>query len=729
MNKKTKAAKSAPSTVSTDQAGPLVKALVLGGDRAPDVSTSNVMPPEILESMFTTAGGIEPPYSMDALARLFEHSNSLRQNVDAYAVNIDGFGHTLTPLIDFDAVDADAKVADAIYQERRAAVASGAPLPNSGLYPTEQEIKETKGRLAKEMREEREWLERIFEFANDEMSFVTLRRRVRQDYEQLGNGYMEVLRNGAGEVSEFVYVPAFTVRICAQDRVTTSVKVRRKRTKFSYEWVERRKNFRRFVQIVEGRVVFFKELGDPRLMSRMTGAIFPSIEAMKAARADDGPATELMHFKIPSSRSVYGIPRWIGNLLSVIGSRQAEEVNALYFDNKGVPPLAILVSGGRIAPAAVKRLESFIENELKGKKNFHKILVIEAEGTGGSMESAGGVKIDMKPLKDAQQQDALFQEYDERNMDKVGMAFRLPRILRGDIRDFNRATGEASLDFAEQQVFGPEREEFDFVINRRVFPDLGVRFWEFKSKAPSLRDPTQLGEMIAKLTQANVLTPEEARELSEMVFNKELKNLNDPWVKQPVALTLAGIVATGSTQGAPWTGDAGPVGAQPELAGEAPAVTRTALGAVITVNEARAAHGMGPKLLPDGSPDPDGNQTIMEYQEKLKAKLQAQTGMMPGAPPGAQRTGGYTLADLMRGDGIPSGQTPKFNAAPANKALEAATFILGLREAMAKQESFEARLSLLKAKGDELREDGVLTPDYVAKVVSLADLKTLGCAS
>jgi len=37
------------------------------------------------------------------------------------------------------------------------------------------------------------------------------------------------------------------------------------------------------------------------------------------------------------------------------------------------------------------------------------------------------MKIELRPLTNAQQTDALFQNYDERNHDKVGQSFRLPR--------------------------------------------------------------------------------------------------------------------------------------------------------------------------------------------------------------------------------------------------------------------------------------------------------------
>jgi hypothetical protein len=34
------------------------------------------------------------------------------------------------------------------------------------------------------------------------------------------------------------------------------------------------------------------------------------------------------------------------------------------------------------------------------------------------------------------------------------------------------------------QVFQPEREEFDFVVNRKLLNDMGIRFWRFRSNSP-----------------------------------------------------------------------------------------------------------------------------------------------------------------------------------------------------------------------------------------------------
>jgi capsid portal protein len=215
-----------------------------------------------------------------------------------------------------------------------------------------------------------------------------------------------------------------------------------------------------------------------------------------------------------------------------------EEVNYLYFENKSVPPMALLVSGGRLSDSSVPRIERFIEENLKGKANFHKILILEADGAGSGDSRA---KIELRPLTDAQQQDALFQLYDERNIDKVGSAFRLPRLLRGESKDFNRATAESALRFAEDQVFQPERDEFDFLMNRKVLADMGIRFWRFRSQTPVTRDPERMTEMVEKLVRVGVLTPEEGRVLAGDIFNREFRKIGADWTKRPITLTLAGV--------------------------------------------------------------------------------------------------------------------------------------------------------------------------------------------
>ena len=128
--------------------------------------------------------------------------------------------------------------------------------------------------------------------------------------------------------------------------------------------------------------------------------------------------------------------------------------------------------------------------------------------------------------------------YDERNIDKVGGAFRLPRLLRGESKDFNRATAESALRFAEEQVFQPERDEFDDLINRKLLTDMGIRLWRFRSQTPVTRDPERMSVMVERLVRVGVLTPEEGRTLAGDIFNRELRKIGDDWTKRPLTLTL-----------------------------------------------------------------------------------------------------------------------------------------------------------------------------------------------
>ena len=514
----------------------IVKAMIIGADVQDPVSLPGG---EVVSRAFTEAGALAPPYEPEALVRLFEHSNSLRQNVDAYGTNIDGFGHRLEPAIDFDAENADQRIADCIFVERVAASDAGEWDKATGSEPTADEVAARRRELVQLARIEKARLDSFFASCAFDSSFVAMRRLTRQDLEVTGNAYWEVLRNGRGEIARLVYVPSYTMRLLPLDPVPVEVKETVRISPVAVEVVETRRRLRRYVQIQGGERTYFKAFGDPRTISRVTGQLHANEAAtLERAREGDGPATEILHFAIPSSRSPYGVPRWIGALLSVLGSRSMEEVNLDYFEAKSVPPLALLVSGARLAEQSIPRIERFLEENIKGKKNFHKILVIEAEGAGGDGSRA---KVEFQPLTSAQQQDQLFSEYDRRNMDKVGGAFRLPRILRGESSELNRSLAEASLRLAEDQVFQPERDEFDHIINHKLLADMGARFWTFRSQTPVTRDPERLTDMVEKLVRVGVLTPEEGRLLASDIFNREFAKLRAPWVKLPITLTLAGL--------------------------------------------------------------------------------------------------------------------------------------------------------------------------------------------
>jgi len=495
---------------------------------------------------------VPPPYSPDRLLQIIENSSCLPQNIEAYVTNIDGLGHRLEPVVDLDSDEAREHVREAMWIDRVdqhvGTDAATDARPTDSEYdvesPSDEEVDALVARLKRAARVERARLTTFIDFANPNGSFTQLRRETRGDIESVGNAYWEVLRDARGRVARLVRVPPSTMRITALEKTPVEVEDRVPVGLTRWETLKQHRFFRRFVQVTEGTsrsVVWFKQFGDPRVVSRVTGAVYKDDAALKSAEPLGSAANEMIHFTIGRGGGGYGIPRWIGVLLAVLGTRAAEDVNYAYFDNKGVPPLALLVSGGRLAAESVEKITGFVENNLKGRANFHKILVIEAAPAEGDLPGNGQTaQLKFERLVDAQQGDALFLNYDERNADKVGSAFRLPRLLRGDVKDINRSTALASLRFADDQVFEPERMEFDGWMNRVLLPVLGVRLWRFRSLALRTRDPETMANVVAQMNTAGAIVPNESREIMADALGRELPPIDQEWARQPAQFTLAG---------------------------------------------------------------------------------------------------------------------------------------------------------------------------------------------
>lgn len=442
---------------------------------------------------------LTPPYSPVELVRLLERSDTLRQCIDAMVTNIDGAGYTLVPNFD------PKKKPDGADEEWGQANA-------------------------------------FFEFCHPEESFTQIRSESRFDYETLGYAFWEILRDGKGDIVGISHIPAWTMRLTTLDSEPTEIEslVLDKNT-LEFRPIRWRKRFRRFAQAVAGQVVYFKELGDPREIDSVTGEVKPGT---------DRPATEVLYFRQYHPMTPYGVPRWIGALLAIAGSRAAAEVNYQYFDRKGVPPFIIAVSGGKIGSKTEQRIQRFLR-QAQGRDNFHSALVLEAEATDSGPLGPGEqrTKIEIKDLSGSLLKDGLFMQYDERNEEKVRSTFRLPPLYVGRAQDYTRATAEESRDLAESQVFGPERRGFDFIINRRLFPLLGFRYWSFKSLGQTQDNPDSLAQIVAQLSDAG-LTVREARRVAEQVLHVDLEDPEGAdWLDMPLKVYLARLQAglAGST--------------------------------------------------------------------------------------------------------------------------------------------------------------------------------------
>lgn len=510
-------------------AGPMVKALVFELPHQKPEGTrkkggkSKQIPEDVFATLLKEKRILEPPFDLYVLSTLPEYNTELEPCLDAMETNIDGFGHRLIPRVDVQRADE---------------------------------------KLAAAVKAEKVRLENFFLYAGTELSFRQLRYKRRRDLEKTGNAYWEVVRGARGEIQFFAPIRSYQMRLTAQDAEAQqadmpilelqpdgkSLKIRK---------IKVFRRFRRFVQVsttisgtstISGyKKVWFKQLGDPRVVDKDSGEIVPP-EKQKNYNQTGKPmpesqmANEVVHWALNDSRSPYGLPRFIGVLLDIFGDRKASEVNYITLCNNNMPSMVVAVSNGQLTEETIDRIRDFME-KLQGDDNRSKVLVLEAEGATEDGEDSGHIKIEMKPLTKEQIGDALFVEYGKSNREKVRVAFRLPPILIGRTQDYNRATAETSRRLADEQVFAPEREDFDDWINRILFPLMGVVYHQYRSNSPNTTDNAELVKILAGAEKTGGMTPRIARMVLEDILGKELDEFPegfDPNV--PFSLTMAEAV-------------------------------------------------------------------------------------------------------------------------------------------------------------------------------------------
>lgn len=430
---------------------------------------------------------IKPPFDLFTLATMPEICSELTPSLDAMAVNIEKMGHRIS---------AREGIAD----------------HNKKVPPDVQtEISTAKN---------------FFEHCvldMDDVDFTELRARCRKDLETTGNAYIEVIpsANDSYRPAGLKHLPSWTMRLRKQDVVSTPYDVSRAMQVSYGKWSMKKfptsKKFRRFVQIRESGIdpVFFKEWGDPRDINSKTGLADDNI-------SESNRAHEVIHLKLYSSRSPYGLPRTIGHLFAMYGGRAAEEINYMTFENNQIPALALLATNVAVTDGSIDRMQEFIEERIQGNKNYATILLVEAEPVGEGMRDPGAMKLELKPLTEFQHAEAMFQSYIKMNNDSVRRAFRLPPIFTGLAEDYNRAVAEASRKLAEEQIFIPERRTVDSIFTLTLIARLGLASVVFKSNTPNVTDNFELTQLLATAELSGGLTPRISNKIVADVLSEEL---------------------------------------------------------------------------------------------------------------------------------------------------------------------------------------------------------------
>lgn len=483
-----------------------VRAIVLKADTEP--GKSKQLPEDDPFTQLTEMGRIlSPPIDPYYLVTLEERNTELRSCFDAMATNIDGFGHYFVSRLNNDV-----------------------------------EIPED---IKKKVELERIKLENFFLYAGMEDCFVDLRKATRNDLESTGNAYWEIIRDSAGNIQYFQLMRPHEVRLGRLDRESYKVDVPilqlNEDKSVTIKKIPVWKRFRRYVNSIyvgirefetkTYKTKWFKEFGDPRTYDIETGELVSEEKLMDwdgkgNPMPEDRKANEVKHWRLYSSRSSYGLPRFMGCIVDIEGDRKASEVNFITLTNNNIPSKVIMVSNGQLTQETVDRIQEFI-TKLQGDDNRSKVLVVEAESLGEEGEDSGQVKVDIKSLTDETLTDAMYKEYSAANREKVRSSFRLPPIFLGGSQDYTRSTAETSRRLADEQVFAPERNSFDNWINRILFPHMGIVYHKFKSNSPNTTDNSELVKILAGAEKTGGMTPRRADMVLQDILGQELPPFAD----------------------------------------------------------------------------------------------------------------------------------------------------------------------------------------------------------
>ena len=375
-----------------------------------------------------------------------------------------------------------------------------------------------------------EWiqLEELFTYFNLTEAFERVIYKSLIDKYSIGYGTIEILRDGTGAICGGEYARAVNFRVVANvlSEQYADIKYTRKVNGKEKQLVAR-KRFKKFVQLVDGQMRYFKEFGDPRYLDYETG------------KYSDSPtgkdATEIIFITSHNPASIYGNPPWIGCIPEVLGNRKASEVNLEFFNNGKMIPFAILTNGGLLTQESVDALKNG-----KGLDNFFKCLILEAKPVKSSVEvgDEGQKSVDVKiqPLTDTSLKDGLFQEYQKNSREKGRGSFRLPPIYLGDSGDYTRATADTARFIAEEQIFVPTRRYIASIFNMVLEYEMNLKYCELYFKGPQMGSIEELSNALTPYIQAGAVTPNMLIDTLGKLLGKDLEPFSDDIGNMPIEL-------------------------------------------------------------------------------------------------------------------------------------------------------------------------------------------------
>lgn len=428
------------------------------------------------------------------------------------------------------------------------------------------------------------------------VSFKTMRKKLRDDLETTGNAYLEVIRDQKGDIALLNPMDAKLTRMIRHDDNPVAVTHQMNRTGVPGEEqnVTLLVHERRYVQIIGLNARFFKAYKATRDLNAQTGIW--QTDSNEVLQPQD-KATEVLHFIVDRDvLTPYGVPRWVSQIPSVMGSRKAEELNLEFFNHGGIPPAIIMIQGGTLSAASRSALTGYLSGQAKFKQRG---VVMEIAPSGGDLNSAGQVKVTTEKFGDTEG-DSKFEKYDDKCTQRVRSGFRLPAVLIGLEESYNYATVQTAVMMAEEQVFHPERVLFDEIINATIMKEIDEdRIYLFESKRMTAKF---LDEQIKAMTLAK----------GTVEGKSFVEALND----------IAGLDLKFDQQAADLQQQTNQAGLAATLNGGGPNDSSTGDSGESTVGGGQGFNGLGKSALAKSSTALEGSSTAINKDDEARVSVQ-----------------------------------------------------------------------------------------------------------
>ena len=287
-------------------------------------------------------------------------------------------------------------------------------------------------------------------------------RRIVFDFFAVGNGFVEAIRRGNGELDELVHAPAYTMRVAE---------------KGGYRQI--RSN---------NKAVAFADFGEK----------------------DRSGINEIAHIlQYDPLSDFYGLPDWFPAYLTIVLDREQSSYNVKSFQNELLAKVILFFKNLKIGKEARKTLESFFSEKGTGIENAGRALILDSEGD----EFGNNVELEMHKIQSDTKEGA-FNQSRKLNRDEVVGAWGVPPRLVGILSSGQLGgggEGDSQMKIFKETEIDPLQRKFEKFFNHILRTGLDLKKWKLKFKEFDYTSAFDDAEYLNQI--APYLTDDERREV------------------------------------------------------------------------------------------------------------------------------------------------------------------------------------------------------------------------